>query len=299
MASFTTRAKDEILSDKSVRQHYKNQQSFGIMVFSREFSAEKMEMLTSEPRAARYYSRLVQSVTPLTGTVTLSVERPAGGTLYRVTVDDVADRRELHNHFAMLYPEGVTFDLLGGDRGVAAFLGGVFLACGTLSDPTAKFHLEFALPRKELTESLTGILGEIGFQPLISHRRGQTLVYFNESSQIEDMLTLMGCPQLSMEFMTTKIIKERRNAANRASNCDNANIERQSRASEEQIAAINLVGIDSMPDELRELAELRLENPYDSLRELGSKMEPPLSRSGVNHRLERILQLAERVKKDL
>lgn len=296
MPSFTTRAKDEILSDKSVRQHYKNQQSFGIMVFSREFSGEKMEMLTRELRAARYYSQLVQSVTPLGGTVTLREERPAGGTLYRVSVDDLSDRRSLHNYFAMLYPEGVTFDLLGGDSGVAAFLGGVFLACGTLSDPETKFHLEFALHREELTPMLTGILSEVGFQPLLSHRRSQTIVYFNESSQIEDLLTLMGCPILSMEMMTTKIIKERRNAANRASNCDNANIERQSRASEEQIEAINLIGVDSLPEELRELAEVRLENPYDSLRELGAKLSPPLSRSGVNHRMERIFALAERVK---
>ena len=117
MPSFTTAAKDEILSNKAVRQHFPNQQSFGLMVFSREFSVPKMQMLTRERRAAQYYSQLVQSVRPMTGTVTLREEKLSTGQLaYRVTVDDMADRIDLYNHFAMLYPEGVTFELLGGDE---------------------------------------------------------------------------------------------------------------------------------------------------------------------------------------
>ena len=103
MPSFTTAAKDEILSNKAVRQHFPNQQSFGLMVFSREFSVPKMQMLTRERRAAQYYSQLVQSVRPMTGTVTLREEKLSTGQLaYRVTVDDMADRIDLYNHFAML-----------------------------------------------------------------------------------------------------------------------------------------------------------------------------------------------------
>ena len=110
MPSFTTAAKDEILSNKAVRQHFPNQQSFGLMVFSREFSVQKMQMLNRERRAAQYYSQLVQSVKPMAGTVTLREEKLSTGQLaYRVTVDDMADRIDLYNHFAMLYPEGVTF----------------------------------------------------------------------------------------------------------------------------------------------------------------------------------------------
>ena len=125
-----TGTEDEILSNKAVRQHFPNQQSFGLMVFSREFSVPKMQMLTRERRAAQYYSQLVQSVKPMAGTVTLREEKLSTGQLaYRVTVDDMADRIDLYNHFAMLYPEGVTFELLGGDEGAGAFLGGVFLAC--------------------------------------------------------------------------------------------------------------------------------------------------------------------------
>lgn len=293
MPSFTTRAKDELLANRSIRQHFRNQQSYGLMVFSRGFSAESMEMLTRERRVADYYSQLVQSVAPLCGTVTLAEEKPvAGQRVYRVTVDDAADRRALHNHFAMLYPEGVTYELLGGDDGAAAFLGGVFLACGTLSDPESKYHIEFAVPRAEITAMLAELLQEVGFAPLQSSRRGQAIIYINDSEQIEDLLTYMDCPLLSMEMMNTKIIKERRNAANRASNCDAANMDRVAGAAMEQIEAINAIGIDSLPEELRALAQLRLDNPFDSLRELGEKLTPPLSRSGVNHRLEKIFALA-------
>lgn len=295
MPSFTTRAKDEILGNKMLRQRFPNQQSYGLMVFSRGFSAQKMEMLTRERRAAQYYSQLVQSVQPLTGTVTLKEEKlGTGQRAYRVTVDDLADRITLYNYFAMLYPEGVTYDLLGGDDGVAAFLGGVFLACGTLSDPETKYHIEFALSHEELAPMLCEMLQDVGFVPLQSRRRSQTIVYLNDSNQIEDLLTYMNCPILSMELMNAKIIKERRNAANRASNCDAANMDKVADAAAAQIEAINAVGVDSLPEELRELAQLRLDNPFDSLRELGAKLTPPLSRSGVNHRLERIFAIARR-----
>lgn len=273
MASFTTAAKDEILSNRAVRQHYRDQQSFGLMVFSREFSAAKMQMLTRERRAAQYYAQLVQSVRPLAGTVTLREEKLSTGQLaYRVSVDDMADRIELYNHFAMLYPEGVTFELLGGDEGAGAFVGGVFLACGTLSDPETKYHLEFAVPRPEVLMMFVELLQGVGFQPLLTQRRGQTIVYLHDSTQIEDLLTFMGCPLTSMEIMNAKIIKERRNAANRASNCDTANMDKVAGAAAQQIAAIRAVGLESLPEELRALARLRLENPFDSLRELGEKL---------------------------
>ena len=111
----------------------------------------------------------------------------------------------------------------------------------------------------------------------------------------EELLARVGLSdKAAMEIMNAKILKERRNAANRASNCDTANMDKVAGAAAGQIAAINAVGLDSLPEELRALAELRLQNPFDSLRELGQKLTPPLSRSGVNHRLEKIIDLAAR-----
>lgn len=206
----------------------------------------------------------------------------------------MADRIDLYNHFAMLYPEGVTFELLGGDEGAGAFLGGVFLACGTLSDPEVKYHLEFAIPREELLMMFVALLQDVGFSPLLTQRRGQAIVYLHDSTQIEDLLTFMGCPLTSMEIMNAKILKERRNAANRASNCDTANMDKVAGAAAGQIAAINAV--DWIPSR-RNCGPWRSSvsrTPTIPLRELGQKLTPPLSRSGVNHRLEKIIDLAAR-----
>ncbi len=154
--------------------------------------------------------------------------------------------------------------------------------------------LEFAPPRPETAAVLTGILGEVGFLPKTSERRGKTIIYTHDSGQIEDLLTFISCPLMSMEVMETKILKERRNAANRAANCDNANIDKVVGAAEGQIrdirALMGEIGLTALPEELRELAALRLENPEASLRELGAKLG--LSRSGVNHRLKKIAELA-------
>ena len=211
------------------------------------------------------------------------------GGVPEMTLEYVLRRHGLEPQVDVIVDTSVQFNMMAG-----AFVGGVFLACGTLSDPETKYHLEFAVPRPEVLMMFVDLLQGVGFQPLLTQRRGQTIVYLHDSTQIEDLLTFMGCPLTSMEIMNAKIIKERRNAANRASNCDTANMDKVAGAAAQQIAAIRAVGLESLPEELRALARLRLENPFDSLRELGEKLSPPLSRSGVNHRLEKIQELASR-----
>lgn len=174
MPSFTTAAKDEILSNKAVRQHFPNQAVlWADGLFPRVLGAQNADADPGAPGRPVLFPA---------GAECPPHDRhrhPAGGkTLhrqlaYRVTVDDMADRIDLYNHFAMLYPEGVTFELLGGDEGAGAFVGGVFLACGTLSDPETKYHLEFAVPREELLMMFVALLQDVGFSPLLTQRRGQ------------------------------------------------------------------------------------------------------------------------------
>ncbi len=297
--SFTSEVKREITANKQLFSRYKNQQSFGLLYFARRFSADAVEIATQEKATADHYQMAIRRAIQLRGDlITREEQAPDGGVVYHVQLTAVEDRRELYNHFAMLYPEGVTFDLLGGEEGTAAFIGGVLLACGNLSDPNKTYHLEFALPREELCPVLTDILTEVGFFPKLTTRRGLPLVYFKDSEQLEDLLTFLSCPKMSMEIMGIKIIKERRNAANRAYNCDNANIDKVVGAARTQIDDMQLVlsqmGEESLPDELKAMIRLRLQNPEYSLRELSEELG--LSRSGANHRLKKISQLAAQLR---
>ena len=296
--SYTQRAKNEIMENRSLRSRFKNQQGYGLLLFGRTYGPGSVTLATQQQEVARYYASAITRAVKLAGTITTREETSGGQSAFRVRVDAAADRRALLNHYAMLYPEGITYELLGGDEGAAAFVGGAFLACGSLADPEKKYHLEFAPPRPETASVLTGILGEVGFLPKTSERRGRTIVYTHDSTQMEDLLTFISCPLMSLTVMNAKILKERRNAANRAANCDNANIDKVVGAAEGQIRDIRRLmgdqGLTALPEDLRELAALRLENPEASLRELGARLG--LSRSGVNHRLRRIAELAGAVK---
>lgn len=298
--SYTSQLKRDILANKQYRGSYKKQLACGLLCYSQHFSPDCISLTTMEGQAARFFAALVPRIIPLRGTITTTLTETAGNTTHQVSVDAWEDRLALLNYFAMLYPEGVTFDLLGGESGTAAFVAGAFLACGGFSDPNRSYHLEYAVTDSEKAATLAGMLGEVGFLPLLGERRGLPLVYFRDSQQIEDVLAFLGCSRLALEVMGIKILKERRNAANRASNCDNANIDKTVSAAAAQVAAIQKVlaarGEDALPDELREVALLRIAEPELSLRELGQQLSPPLSRSGVNHRLARLVAMAEELK---
>lgn len=293
--SYTQRAKDEIMENRALRSRFKNQHGYGLLLFGRTYGVGSISLATRQREVARHYAAFLTRAVPLAGAVATREETAGPQPAFRVRVDSAADRRSLLNHYAMLYPEGITYELLGGDEGAAAFVSGAFLSCGSLADPEKKYHLEFAPPRPETAEVLAGILGEVGFLPKTAARRGRTILYTHDSGQMEDLLTFIGCPLMSLEVMNVKILKDRRNAANRAANCDNANIDKVVGAAESQIRDIRALmgeqGLTALPEELRELAALRLENPEASLRELGARLG--LSRSGVNHRLKRISELAE------
>ncbi len=292
--TYTVQLKYEILQNKQLKTEFKKQLLCGLMFYIQKYEPQEIRLTTREKQVATFFSDIINDVIDLKGTITISTTREPMLT-YTVTVDNMTDRINILNYFSMLYPEGVTFDLLGGEHGTAAFLAGVFLSCGNFSDPEKSYNLEFAPSNQQKFEQLYNMLNEVGFIPHINERRGVKFIYFHDSEQIEDLLVFLGCTKLSLEVMNTKILKERRNVANRLSNCDTANIEKTVKAATEQIDAIKqlfeILGEENLPENLREIAKLRLENPEMSLRELGEICNPPISRSGVNHRLEKIMKL--------
>ena len=201
--------------------------------------------------------------------------------------------------------EKLTFD--GGDlidRGVFVcpecknvFLRGAFLACGTINSPDSGYRIELTVQSAALADDFEKFLGESGLSPLRASKRSAELLYFKESENIEDFLNLIGAHNAAFDIMNEKIYREFRNNANRIANCETANIDKSVSASLSQIEAINklerLGKLELLPDELRITAKLRLENPDVSLTELAELHEPPITKSGVNHRLAKLRAIAE------
>lgn len=188
----------------------------------------------------------------------------------------------------------------GNDAVSGAFLRGIFLTCGTVSVQKAGYHLELSLENEEKCMSLRSFINEQGVSINISHRRNRFFLYSKNSENISDYLTFIGAMKCSMEIMNIKIYKEVRSNINRVVNCEAANIEKTASAAARQIHDIKLIGekigYDKLDEDLRELAFLRLENPDISLSGLGRLLSQPISRSGVNHRLNRIAKIADELR---
>lgn len=181
----------------------------------------------------------------------------------------------------------------------SAFLRGAFLACGTLNDPEKSTHLEFLLPDEHRAELLKTFLRECGYFPGVARRPSGIGLYFKDGASVEDLLAIMGASGMSMEMMNLRIEREIRNQENRATNCVAKNIEKSVSASAKQMDAIEKLTVTGMlaqlPDSIRLTARLRAENPDASLEELRLLHEPPITKSGLNHRLQKILSEADKL----
>lgn len=200
----------------------------------------------------------------------------------------------LTSNFPYLNDEIAVF---GNDRETGLFLRGVFLACGTVSDPGKEYHLELSPASEDKTDALYTFINERGIAVKKSSRKGQAFLYIKESEVIADFLTYTGAVFRSMEIMNIKIYKDVRNNVNRTVNCEAANIEKTAKAAGKQLTDIEFIqsakGLEYLPPELRQIAEIRLNNVEMSLKDIGEFCEPRLSRSGVNHRLKRISGIAD------
>ena len=179
-----------------------------------------------------------------------------------------------------------------------AYLRGAYLCGGSVSDPGKSYHLEIVCKEKSLASKIKTILNSFDVDAKITMRKEHYIVYIKDSSQIVETLNIVGSPVALMEFENTIILKEMRNSINRRNNCDTANITKTVSAAVRQIEDIKLVmnhpEYKNLPASVKEMAEIRLEYPEASLKELGEYANPPLGKSGVNHRLRKLSELAEK-----
>ena len=201
------------------------------------------------------------------------------------------------------YPiDKVPENLLKNDECIRAFLRGAFLGGGSISDPEKNYHMEFVTNSEEFASSLRNLINSLGFNSKIVSRKNNYVVYLKESEQISDLLSVIGAHNALLSLQNTKIVKEMRNNVNRIVNCETANLSKTVNAAVRQVENIRFIqetiGINSLPENLQEIARIREEYEDMTLKELGEMLNPPIGKSGVNHRLRKIEEIANKLREN-
>lgn len=281
-------------------------ESYGLLLFGRSFSSQSIGLTTESRETARRAAELLAQSMGVCVDVTVSPPRRNDQrSAYAVSVPGENQRRQVLWHLGHTGREislHINLANLENDCCRSAFLRGAFLSCGTVTDPARDYRLEFVVPFRNLARDLTAFLMdllELDVTPGIMNRKGTFVVYLKGSDHVADLLTFLGAGNAAMELIQVRMLKEVRNNVNRKTNFETANIEKTASAAAKQLMALEKIhsagGMSILPEELRELAALRYQNPDLSLRELGRMLSPTLSRSGVNHRLRRIMEFADRL----
>lgn len=181
-----------------------------------------------------------------------------------------------------------------------AFLRGIFLVAGSITNPHSGYHLELVAGNFERATRIQEIMGVFELEAKIAERKKNCIVYMKEGASIVDFLNVIGAHVALMEFENVRILKEMRNSINRQVNCETANIKKTVSAASRQTADIqyirDTIGIGKLSENLSQIAKLRLDNPEVSLKELGEMLEPPIGKSGVNHRLRKLSEIANELR---
>lgn len=299
--SFAANLKDELCKDVPEEESAIHALLYGFLIFSHKFNADEISFSVVHEPTARLFAEALATHCGISAKIIFH-ER-ARGTLYKVSVEKASERRKVLEAFYHM-PKEPTLRInranIENEEDFPYFLRGAYLVCGSLTDPNKEYHLEFGVSYMNLCKDLLALVGEVLPQPKSAVRRGSYIVYYKESENIEDMLTYIGAVLSSLEMMNIKIEKDIKNRVNRRMNCDNANMDKTLNASLSQVADIKYIfeqkSESFLPEELYQVAKLRLENPEMSLRELCESVEPPLSRSGMNHRLKKISEIANNIR---
>ena len=193
--------------------------------------------------------------------------------------------------------------LVSGECCKRSYIRGAFLASGSISNPEKTYHMEFVCSDDNYSLDLRNVINSFGMEAKIVKRKEHYVVYLKEGEQIVDLLNIMGAHVALMEMENVRILKDMRNNVNRKVNCETANLNKTITASVKQVEDIIFIknnrGLGYLPNQLEEMAAIRIEYPEASLKELGQMLEPPVGKSGVNHRLRKISEMAEFLREDM
>lgn len=305
--SFSKNTKKEICSSELPDRYAERALVYGMLLFSKVFSANTISFTTECSAVASTYVNEISSFTCTIVELSTTLHRRGDeNKIYSLRIPDKNDCEKIFDFFGHGKSQPtlrINRANIENDDYFQYFLRGVFLICGNVTNPKKNYHLEFVVPHLKLAEDLIKIIEEadvINASPHIVKRKGSYIVYIKESETITDVLTYIGAPMAALEFIQSKMIKSVINTVKRKINSETANLNKTANASAKQLYAIEIiqknVGLESLPNDLKELAKVRIEHPEYNLRELGDAMNPKISRSGANHRMMRLLEYAEEIK---
>ena len=297
MKSFSQLTKEELYKaevDKLCcsRAEYAGMLLFGALITQQsvKFVTENQDVLSSWAELSRK-----QGMDPVVH------QNPEGNARYFAETTDAVRILQMLHDFKLVDPATgviryrIDKSLVQKECCRRALVKGAFLSCGTVIDPRKNYNLELVTPYLGLSRDLEQLLRDVGFLFKTVMRKSKYVLYLKNSEAISDFLAYMGAFQAQMELLNVKIEKEIRNDITRTANSETANLEKTINAAVAQIQAIETIqktiGLDNLPEDLREIALLRLTHKDLSLSALGKMMNPPLSKSGVNHRLKKLMNM--------
>ena len=286
--SFSGSAKSELCSVPLNRICCAAAEAYGALLYANTFSAREIKFITASSDFARRLSKL------FTRAFGFGFDSALEGARAVLSIRDPGKIRTVYRRYGYdpdaLIAHHINLGVLEEDCCRAAFFRGVFLAGGSVTDPSLRCHLELVTEHRSVSAEAYSLLLEMGFSPKDTVRAGRSMLYFKQSEAIEDFLTTIGAPGAAMGLMGAKIEKDMRNAINRKVNCDSANADKIVSAAQAQLEHIRAVGLDRLPEDLRAVALLRIANPEASLADLAALSDPPVSKSGLSHRMRRLMR---------
>ena len=270
-------------------------EAHGVLLYANTFSTDSVRIVTESRDFGQRLVRLFQKAFRIR--FDTLPEREAEGKL----TYGISDPEKISRIFELLGFSAetsvslhVNLALLEKECCRRSFLRGAFLAGGSVTDPEKRYHLELSTTHRKVCRETGALLGEMGLEAKETERKGSFVLYYKQSESIEDFLAGIGAGVSAMAVMSAKIEKDWRNDANRKTNCDAANVDKSVAAAGEQLDALRKLEAAQVPltEKLQQTARLRREHPEANLTELAELHEPPLSKSALHHRMQKILAMA-------
>lgn len=294
--SFASDAKAELCQVKADQKSFAVAQAYGVLLYCNTFSADEVRIITTSDAFAQSLPRLFRKAFNVT--FDRLPERDAKGKKSFV-IKDRDKIRTIFNSFDIDADSTLTLHINHGvleeDSHKTAFLRGAFLAGGSVSDPEKSYHLEMTTVHASVSREARSIMLDMGFSPKEAKRSGSYMLYFKQSEVIADFCTWMGAPVTAMKILNAKVDKDMRNSINRKVNCDSANADKIVSAAQEQLNVIKEIdqeiGLENLPEKLYAAALLRIANPALSISDLAKLAMPPVSKSTLSYRLNRLMNM--------